>query len=153
MVDKMETLGGPLADVRAFCMVVELGTISAAARVLGETKGGVSRRLSRLEQLLGVSLLARTPRSVTPTEEGNIFFARAREGLLLLDEATELARDARATPRGHLRVTAPVDLGYELLPELVVKFQRQYPDITVDLLLSDNALDLAANQIDSYNFV
>ena len=106
MLYEVITLGGPLADVRAFCMVVELGTISAAARVLGETKGGVSRRLSRLEQSLGVSLLARTPRSVTPTEEGSLFFARAREGVLLLDEATELARDARATPRGHLRVTS-----------------------------------------------
>ncbi len=148
MVDVTETMGGPLEDVRAFCMVVELGTISAAARVLGETKGGVSRRLSRLERLLGVALLARTPRSVTPTEEGSAFCAKAREGLLLLDEASELARDSHVTPRGHLRVTAPVDLGSEWLPELVVRFQQQYPAISMELLLTDNALDLAANQID-----
>ncbi|WP_440998086.1 helix-turn-helix domain-containing protein [Arhodomonas sp. SL1] len=61
MVAELETLGGSLEDVRAFCAVAEFGTVSAAARHLGETKGGVSRRVSRLERRLGVRLLARTP--------------------------------------------------------------------------------------------
>jgi DNA-binding transcriptional LysR family regulator len=148
MVAKKETLGGSLADLRAFCSVMELGTVSAAARHLGETKGSISRRLSRLEQRLGTALLARTPRAVTPTEEGLAFHAKAREALTWLDDAVDSAREASAVPRGHLRVTAPVDLGMDVLPTLLVRFRERHPQITVELLLTDAPLDLAANRID-----
>lgn len=148
MVDEMETLGGAVEDVRALCAVVEFGTVSAAARHLGETKGSISRRLSRLEQRLGVTLLARTSRAVTPTEEGLAFHAKAKEALAWLDDAAEGARQAQAVPRGHLRVTAPVDLALDVLPELVVRFRDQHPQITVELLVTDAPLDLAANRID-----
>lgn len=147
-VDKMETLGGSLDDIRAFCTVMELGTISAAARQLGETKGGVSRRISRLEGRLGSSLLARTPRAVTPTEEGSAFYAKAREALILLKDAADSTRQSQAIPQGHLRVTAPIDIGVDVLPPLIVKFRALHPQITVELLLTDTALDLAANRID-----
>lgn len=148
MVDGLETLGGSLEDVRAFCAVAEFGTVSAAARHLGETKGGVSRRLSRLERRLGVRLLARTPRAVTPTEEGLAFHTKAREALAWLDDAAEGARQSQAVPRGHLRVTAPVDFGMEVLPELVVRFRAVHPQITVELLLTDAPIDLAAHRVD-----
>ncbi|AUN96425.1 LysR family transcriptional regulator [Pseudazoarcus pumilus] len=148
MVDETETFGGALEDVRAFCAVVEFGTVSAAARLLGETKGSVSRRVSRLERRLGVALLARTPRAVSPTEEGTAFFERARESLRLLDDAMEAAHASRAEPRGHLRVTAPVDFGMDVLPPLLVRFRALHPGITVELLLDDASLDLAANRID-----
>lgn len=152
MVDEPETdeaqLGGSLADVRAYCAVVDFGTISAAARHLQETKGGVSRRVARLERRLGVTLLARTSRAVSPTEEGGAFYAKAREALALLDDALEGARQARALPAGRLRVTAPVDFGVDVLPELVVRFRELHPQITVDLLLTDAPLDLAAHRVD-----
>lgn len=148
MVDTAETLDGSLEDLRAFCAVVEFGTVSAAARLLGETKGGVSRRLSRLERRLGVALLARTPRAVSPTGEGAAFYAKAREGLSLLDDAAEAARRSRSVPRGHLRVTAPMDIGIDVLPALVVSFRRAHPQITVELLLTDAPLDLASNRVD-----
>ena len=148
MVDEPETIGGALEDVRAFCAVAEFGTVSAAARQLDETKGSISRRLSRLERRLGVRLLARTPRAVSPTEEGMAFFAKAREALAWLDDAVEGARQSQEVPRGHLRVTAPVDLGVDVLPELVVRFRTRHPQITVELLLTDAPLDLAANRID-----
>ena len=148
MVAESETFGGALDDVRAYCAVIEFGTVSAAARLLGETKGSVSRRVSRLEKRLGVALLARTPRAVSPTEEGTAFFERARESLRLLDDAMEAAQAARAEPQGHLRVTAPVDFGMDVLPPLLVRFRAQHPGITVELLLDDAALDLAANRID-----
>lgn len=144
----METFGGSFDDVRAFCAVVEFGTVSAAARLLGETKGSVSRRVSRLERRLGVGLLARTPRAVSPTEEGTAFFERARESLRLIDDAMEAAQAARAEPQGHLRVTAPVDFGMDVLPPLLVRFRALHPAITVELLLDDARLDLAANRID-----
>lgn len=148
MVDETETLGGALEDVRAFCAVVEFGTVSAAARQLGETKGSISRRLSRLERRLGVTLLARTSRAVSPTEEGTAFYSKAREALVWLDDAAEGARQSKAVPRGHLRVTAPVDITLDVLPMIVVSFRALYPQISVELLATDAPLDLAANRID-----
>ncbi len=148
MVAEMETLGGSLEDVRAFCAVLEFGTITAAARAVGETKGSISRRISRLERRLEVRLLARTPRAVSPTEEGLAFHTRAREALSWLDDAVEGARGSRSTPHGHLRVTAPIDLGMDVLPNLVVQFRALHPQISVDLLITDATLDLASHRID-----
>ncbi|WP_458524418.1 LysR family transcriptional regulator [Onishia taeanensis] len=153
MVDGLETsghqaLGGALEDIRAFCTVVELGSISAAARELGETKGGISRRISRLEGRLGAALLARTPRAVSATEEGLLFHAKARAALGLLEDATEGARASRSVPQGLLRITAPVDMGIDLLPPLIVAFRARHPQIRIELLATDTQLDLAANRID-----
>lgn len=142
MVDETETLGGALEDVRAFCAVVEFGTVSAAARQLGETKGSISRRLSRLERRLGVTLLARTSRAVSPTEEGTAFYSKAREALVWLDDAAEGARQSKAVPRGHLRVTAPVDITLDVLPMIVVSFRALYPQISVELLATDAPLEI-----------
>ncbi len=141
-------LTGALEDVRALCAVVDLGSISAAAKQLRETKGSVSRRISRLEARLGATLLARTPRSVSPTEEGLAFCEKARDALMILDDATEGARQAASEPTGLLRVTAPPDLGLHVLPELIVGFCETYRQVNVELILSNTALDLAANRID-----
>lgn len=159
MVDDMETasrvgapdpraLGGSLDDLRAFCTVVELGSISAAAGKLGETKGAISRRVTRLEKRLSTTLLARRPRAVSATEEGLAFHAKARDALSLLGDAAEAASEARSLPQGHLRVTVPVDLGLELLPPIISGFRRRYPQITVELLLTSSALDLTSHRID-----
>lgn len=148
MVSKSETLGGSVEDVRAFCGVFELGSISAAAKRLETTKGGLSRQVSRLERRLGVKLLARTPRAVSPTEEGVAFYAKAHDALVLLDEAADGARQSQSIPKGHLRVTAPPDFGVDVLPPLVVEFQRQHPQVTVELIVANALLDLAAQRID-----
>jgi DNA-binding transcriptional LysR family regulator len=148
MVAKTETFGGGLDDLRAFCAVVNLGTVTAAAASRGETKGSLSRRISRLEAALGATLMARHPRAVSPTAEGLAFYAKVQESLALLDEAAETARDARTVPAGHLRVTTSVDFGIELMPGIVASFRRAYPQITVDLINTDARLDLAANRID-----
>lgn len=148
MVDETETLSGSLDDIRALCAVVEFGTISAAARLLGETKGSVSRRLSRLEARLGTALLARTPRAVSPTEEGLAFYAKATEALTWLDDAAESVRQSRSVPSGRLRITAPADLGANVLPELIVRFRQMHPQIAVELLSTDTVLDLATHRVD-----
>ncbi|MDN5871265.1 MAG: LysR family transcriptional regulator [Nitrococcus sp.] len=148
MVDELATIGGALEDLRAFCAVIDFGTVSAAARQLGETKGSISRRVSRLERRLGAALLARTPRAVTATEEGTAFYAKAREALSLLADAVEGARASKSEPQGHLRVTAPIDFGMDVLPDLIVRFRALHPQISVELLLTDAMLDLAANRID-----
>ncbi len=99
MVAKTENFGGGLDDLRAFCAVVDLGTVTAAAARRGETKGSLSRRISRLEAALGAILIARHPRAVSPTAEGLAFYAKVQESLALLDEAAETARDARTVLR------------------------------------------------------
>lgn len=148
MVDESETLGGALEDLQAFCAVIEFGSISAAARQLQETKGGVSRRISRLESRLGAALLARTSRAVSATEEGTAFYLKTRDALSLLAEATKDARQSGSVPRGHLRITAPMDLGIDVLPPMLVHFRELHPQISIELLLTDSLLDLAANRID-----
>jgi DNA-binding transcriptional LysR family regulator len=148
MVDDMETFGGALEDLEALAAVVELGSISAAARQLRETKGGISRRISRLERRLGIALLARHARAVTPTEEGLQFYAKMREALALLREAGEEARGANAVPRGRLRITAPNDIALNVLPAMLVQFRASFPQVIVELLLDDQVLDLAAHRID-----
>lgn len=95
-----------------------------------------------------MALLARAPRAVSPTEEGTAFYIKAREALAWLDDAAEGARQSQDVPQGHLRVTAPVDIGIELMPPIVAKFRALHPQITVELLLTDTPLDLAANRID-----
>jgi DNA-binding transcriptional LysR family regulator len=137
-----------LADVRAFCAVVDAGSVTAAARVLGETKGSVSRRVTRLESALGATLLRRSPRSLAPTDEGRLYRARAGAALEALEGAAIALDEAREVPRGLLRVTAPSDLGVGLLPELCASFVARYPEVKLEVLASDERLDLDAHHID-----
>lgn len=143
-----ETSDTDLADLRAFCLVVDLGSITAAAKALGETKGSVSRRLTRLERVLGVSLLRRTPRLVQATEDGAAYRVRVGRALELLDEANGRAQHARVEPSGHLRVTAPFDLAVSVFAEVIAGFVARYPEISVEMLLTEAFLDFDANQID-----
>lgn len=147
-VDETETAATDIDDLRAFCRVVDLGSITGAAASLGETKGGVSRRISRLERALGVVLLRRSPRLVQATEDGAAYRASVGRALELLDAANEQARRAPSAPSGHLRVTAPVDLGVTLLAPAVASFVERYPAITVEMILTEATLDFDGHQID-----
>src|SRR4051812_1755005 len=89
-----------LQDLRAFCQVVDLGSITAAAKALGETKGSVSRRLSRLESTLGVVVVQRSPRRVQATEDGMAYRARVGRALELLDDAATQVQQALTAPHG-----------------------------------------------------
>jgi DNA-binding transcriptional LysR family regulator len=143
-----ETSTTDLRDLRAFCLVVDLGSITAAAKTLGETKGSVSRRLTRLERALGVALLRRTPRLVQATEDGAAYRARVGRVLELLDDANTEAQHARALPSGLLRVTAPYDLGVSIFAPLIAGFAERFPEVSVELLLTEAFLDFDAQQID-----
>jgi len=135
-------------DLRAFCLVVDLGSVTAAAEALEETKGSVSRRLTRLEQALGVSLLRRSPRLVQPTEDGAAYRAQIGRALEILDAAGSELRGARDAPRGNLRVTAPNDLAVSLLAPSIARFVERFPEVTVDMLLTERRLDFETEQID-----
>ncbi len=142
-----ETLVGDLLDLRAFCLVTDLRSVTSAAKIMGESKATVSRRIARLEQILGVSLLKRTPRLVEPTEDGMAYRTRVGEVLELLGDANTTVRGARATPSGHLRVTSAPEFNGLLAP-LVAEFAEQYPDVVVDLLVTEQVVDLGAEHVD-----
>ena len=137
-----------LEDLRAFCLVVDHASITAAAKALGETKGTVSRRLTRLEQSLGVLLVRRSPRHVQATEDGLLYREAVGRGMDILDDARSAVQQSRTTPSGHIRVTAPFDLGVSVLAPIVADFLARYPDITIDMLLTEAVLDFDAHQID-----
>ncbi len=137
-----------IEEIVAFLRVAETGSFTAAGERLGLPKSTVSRRVARLEAKLGVQLVHRTTRSLALTEAGNMFHDRASRALAALEEATMAARDGREIPRGHLRLTAPYDVGAGSLAPLVAAFTRLYPEVTIEVVLTDRALDLVAEGID-----
>ncbi|WP_026422127.1 LysR family transcriptional regulator [Actinokineospora inagensis] len=138
-----------LGDVAVFVRVVAAGSFSAAARALWMPKSTVSRRVARLENRLGVRLLHRTTRSLALTDAGRAYHARVSVALSELDSAAGAAADNRETPRGLVRMTAPPDVGAEVLPELLAAFLARFPEVRVDVSLStrtdlvDGGFDLA----------
>lgn len=134
-------------ELEVFCAVIDGSSFSAAGRALGLTPSAVSRTLDRIEQRLGVRLLLRTTRALTPTAEGRAYLGAARRILADLDEAEQAISD-QGSPRGRIRVSAAVSHGRLCIVPLLGKFVRRYPNILVDIDLSDGIVDVAAGQAD-----
>jgi DNA-binding transcriptional LysR family regulator len=132
-----------LEDMR-YLESVDRNGFSAAAERLGVSKQLVSRRIAELEARLGVQLLVRTTRRLTPTDLGCDYLEHARRVLASVDEADQAMSRHRAAPRGSLRVSAPVSYGTMLLSELIAGFLARYRDVRVELDLNDRAIDLVA---------
>jgi DNA-binding transcriptional LysR family regulator len=137
-----------LNDVAMFVHVVDAGGFSAAARRLGSPKSSVSRGVLRLEKQLGVRLLHRSTRAVSMTESGHGYYARAKSALRDLNDASSEVVGSPESPRGTLRVSAPTDVGSEVLPSLVAGFVAKYPDVRVEVELSTRAPDLIEERYD-----
>lgn len=123
-----------------FARVVAEQSFSGAARSLGLPVSAVSRRVARLERQLGVALLRRTTRKLALTEPGRLFHERSAEALAGLAEAAARLRDAQTSPRGRVRVTAPVD--FAPAAEVVAEFLRDFPEVRVELDLTNRRVDL-----------
>jgi DNA-binding transcriptional LysR family regulator len=140
----MESLRGILN----FARVAELGSFAKAARELGISAVAVSQNISRLEKGLGVRLLARSTRQLSLTAEGQAFLALCQEPLAELERACRQAREDTRMPRGRLRVTAVSPVAYlYLIPALPLFFER-YPQIELDLELSEDANPLIGRRFD-----
>lgn len=137
-----------LNESAVFVKVVQAGGFTAAARQLGLPTSTVSTRVSRLERRLGVTLLQRTTRRLSLTELGELYFRHAVTGLEHLLEAEAAVKASVGEPKGHLRVTAPADFGDILLVGLLERVQKSYPQIDIELLLTDSYLDLVAESVD-----
>ena len=134
--------------VTAFVRVVEQQSFTSAAKALGLPKSSVSRRVTELEEELGVQLLHRTTRKLALTEAGRSYFEQAERALTELQAAAESATGMDTEARGIVRVTAPVDIGVMGLADIVTEFVRAYPDIHVELSLSSKVVDLVAEGFD-----
>ncbi len=131
-----------------FAETARLGSFSAVARQQGIDPSSISRSISALEAELGLRLFQRTTRRLSLTEAGERYFARIAP---LCDELTRAADEARATangPQGTLRLTCSVSFGQICIVPLLADFRHQFPDLRLDLLLSDAPLDLVAERID-----
>lgn len=131
-----------------FVATIDAGTITGAARQLGISKAVVSKQLQILEQEVGTPLLLRNTRHLNPTDAGLAFFEDAKSALTQANNAYERVLDRDQKPKGRLRVTAPVDYGVSRVAPFIARFQDTYPDVFVDLFLSDVQMDLIEERYD-----
>lgn len=137
-----------LNDTLVFVKVVEYGSFVGAARALGMPKTTVSRRVQELEDRLGAQLLHRTTRRVGLTEAGTLYFEMCQRIARELDEAESAVSQLQQGPRGWLRVTAPFSLGTHWIAPLMAEFRARYPDVRVDMVVSNEVVDLIGQEID-----
>jgi len=137
-----------LAAMEAFVLVVDTGSFSAAARRLDVGQPAVSKLVAQLEDRLGVKLLVRTTRGLTPTEAGLNYYERARRSIEEAEEADFAARGAGSSLTGKLRVCAAVTFArIHLMPHLP-EFLARHPGLEIEVVLDDRSIDLVQEGID-----
>ncbi|EPP5331911.1 LysR family transcriptional regulator [Vibrio harveyi] len=137
-----------LSAMRAFVRVVQTGSFSATGREMNTSQTTISKKVAALEKKIGVKLLARSSRDHALTPAGAKYYQTCVDILGELDEAEAEARSEVASPQGTIRISAPVAFGRILLAPIMAEFFQRYPDINVDLQLSDQHTDLISDGID-----
>lgn len=137
-----------LTEMEAFVQVVDHGGFTEAARKMGLSKSAVSKHVAALEARLAVRLLNRTTRRVSPTELGLAYYDRSRVVLAGALEAESMVTAMQATPKGSLRVSAPVTFGIKQVSQAVARFLCSYPEVDVNMVLDDRFVELVAEGFD-----
>lgn len=137
-----------MGDLDIFAQVVSARSMSAAGREMGLSTAVISKRIRRLEERLGVRLLQRTTRQITLTEAGQGLFERAVAILASVAEAEAWVSRGSAVVRGVLKVSAPTSFGRMHIAPRLLPFLERHPDLTVDLNLSDEFIDLVGQGFD-----
>lgn len=137
-----------LNDIAVFTKVAQLESFSRAARALGMPVSTVSRKITELEEQLGVTLLQRTTRRLNLTEQGRAYFTQCSAPLAELYDAERALTQSQRKPEGLLRVSVPVTIGQEPFYEFISSFLRTYPRIQVDLFVTNAFVDLIAENVD-----
>jgi DNA-binding transcriptional LysR family regulator len=127
--------------MNAFAKVVALGSFAEAARTLGLTRSATSKAVIELENLLGARLLDRTTRKVRPTEAGLAYYERCLDILSRVEETEIELASLQSEPRGVLKVNAPTSFGALYLGPAVAEFMRNYPDLRIEMTLTDCFID------------
>lgn len=131
-----------------FALVAECGSFTAAARRAGLPKSSLSLRVSQLEQMLGLRLLNRTTRQLNLTFAGERYLTHCQEMLLAAERADLSLQRLKDNPSGRLRVTTPAGLGATLLARITSDFQQRYPDVSLEVSVSDLKVDLVQQGFD-----
>lgn len=137
-----------LERMRTFVRVAERGSLSAVARELGVGQSTITRHLRELEEAVGVPLLSRTTRRVTMTDEGSRYYANSVQILRLVEQAGDEARATRGAPAGTIRISCTAAFGVLHVSRLIFAFQDRYPDIGIDLSLTDERVNLVREGVD-----
>ena len=138
-----------MADLATFAQVAQHQGFRQAARLSGQSASAMSEAVRRLEQQLGIRLLLRTTRSVTPTEAGALLLSRLRPALSEVAGALDVLNDLRDSPRGSLRLNVPVNAARFFLQPMVDQFLRAYPHIVLELVVDNNFVDIVASGCDA----
>ena len=137
-----------LRALRYFSAVVETGSFTQAAKRFSVPASSLSRRVADLEKSLGATLLKRSTRTVQVTEIGRSYFEQVREILLQLEQSDESVRSYQARPMGRLRISSTVGFGERILLPLLEEFSQLYPDVLLDVSLSDQLSALGRDEVD-----
>lgn len=137
-----------LESMKAFVAVVSHSGFAAAGRHLGLSRSVVNKMVAQLEADLGVQLLQRTTRRVSPTDTGRAYYDRCVDILAEVSAADVAVSQLQAEPKGTLRINAPMSFGTLHLAEAIAHFMQRYPDIQVQLTLSDRFIDLIEEGFD-----
>jgi len=137
-----------LSRIHIFVEVAKQQSFAGAARTLGLTGPAVSKQVQALEAKLGIKLLYRTTRRVSMTEEGAIYFERARKAIEDLIEAEQQIEEMKECPTGKLKVNAPLSFGNQYLVEPIAQFARQYPDVELEIDFDDRWVDVVGEGFD-----
>jgi DNA-binding transcriptional LysR family regulator len=138
-----------MADLSTFALVVQHRGFRQAARASGQSASALSEAVRRLENQLGIRLLLRTTRSVTPTEAGALLLSRLRPALSEVASALDILNDLRDSPRGTLRLNVPVSAARFFLQPIVDQFLSAYPDIMLEIVVDNNFVDVVASGCDA----
>ncbi|WP_133647771.1 LysR family transcriptional regulator [Paraburkholderia flava] len=137
------------AGVVSFLTVANEGSFARAADRLGIGRSSVSRHVQKLEAQLDARLFQRTTRNTTLTREGELFYENCQPGIERIAQALEDMRELRhGPPRGHLRISSTPGFGRKIIAPLLRGFYARYPEITVEMLLSDRPADFTIDRID-----
>ncbi|MRI35138.1 LysR family transcriptional regulator [Endozoicomonas sp. OPT23] len=131
-----------------FVAVVESNGFAAAARKLGLSKSAVSKRITQLEEHLGVQLLHRSTRKLSLTEAGERYLSRAIEALNAAQEAEDSVFELQGSPKGQLKISVPMSFGRLHIAPLVPEFLSNYPGISINMVMEDRVMDLVGEGFD-----
>ncbi len=147
MRDKVQVSN--VVAMMSFATVVSTGSFSAAAEQLNCSKAAVSRQIARLERTIGLKLLTRTTRNVSLTPAGRELYGRCSRIVDEVNETNQIMAGMLTTPRGDLRINAPVVSTLFRITEIIPRFVKQYPDVRVHVNLSDSKVDLLHGAFDA----
>lgn len=131
-----------------FSHVVEQGSFSAAAKHIGLSRAVVSYHIKKLEQQLGITLLNRSTRSIMLTQAGSDYYQRCRIIAQQASAANQQIENVKNEPEGLLKITCPVSVGLHTIVPALDKFRKQYPKIELDLMLTDEVVNIVKEGID-----